>query len=375
MFQQKTATKMLGSILLLCALVFTGIAGANARSGDEGQVTPQVVAQMRQLANQGDAEAQYYMCIIFHEGLGGNRKDMTQAATWCRKAADQGYMDAQTMLGTLYARGQGVEQNMAQARLWFGKAAAQGDADAKAALDAITRAEVRAAGQQHGGTAQNAAPAQQSGDINSMKYGRETPQNPAPAPRANPAAQLPRNVDSPVAGFTLQQTVDYINQNKPWDGFKLGNDNAGRTDYHQGIMKIQNGCTLATNSSTVATSYNGYDPSYGEYGSRTERKGGDFTLDLAAIDPRSIGFANKDDILYIVEKRLNGTDDDYYILYITGHIGLFTSYRYGGYGKKGVNIAKAFIHAASLCYRGGSDPASLEADALSSLVVPHTRFW
>jgi TPR repeat protein len=45
-----------------------------------------------------------------------------------RKAADQGNADAQTYLGNLYTKGQGVPQNYAKAINLYKKACAQGDA-------------------------------------------------------------------------------------------------------------------------------------------------------------------------------------------------------------------------------------------------------
>jgi hypothetical protein len=58
-------------------------------------------------------------------------QDYAQAALWYRKAADQGNADAQNKLSVLYSNGQGVPQDDAQAALWSRKAADQGNADAQ----------------------------------------------------------------------------------------------------------------------------------------------------------------------------------------------------------------------------------------------------
>ncbi|KAF9079759.1 hypothetical protein BGX23_003304 [Mortierella sp. AD031] len=50
---------------------------------------------------------------------------------WYRKAADQGDADAQCNVGILYGRGQGVPQDYSQAMKWYRKAADQGHANAK----------------------------------------------------------------------------------------------------------------------------------------------------------------------------------------------------------------------------------------------------
>ena len=64
----------------------------------------------------------------------GVRQDDAQAAQWYRKAAEQGYAQAQSNLGVMYANGQGVRQDYVQAVQWFGKAAEQGIAEAQSNL-------------------------------------------------------------------------------------------------------------------------------------------------------------------------------------------------------------------------------------------------
>jgi TPR repeat protein len=78
---------------------------------------------------------QYEMGYFYYYGLGGVNQDYRQAAIWYRKAADQGYADAQFMLGNLYVKGLGVEIDYDQARVWYQKASEQGNKDAKAALE------------------------------------------------------------------------------------------------------------------------------------------------------------------------------------------------------------------------------------------------
>ena len=42
-----------------------------------------------------------------------------EAASWLRRAADQGRPEAQTILGVMYVKGRGVAQNDAKAAKWF----------------------------------------------------------------------------------------------------------------------------------------------------------------------------------------------------------------------------------------------------------------
>jgi len=79
-----------------------------------------------QLAEQGNAEAQFQTGLIYVNGQ-GITKDDKQAVGWFAKAAEQGHMEAQTKLGFMYATGRGVAQNYNQAFYWCYKAAGQGD--------------------------------------------------------------------------------------------------------------------------------------------------------------------------------------------------------------------------------------------------------
>jgi len=67
---------------------------------------------------------------MFRDGLGATR-DYQQSENWYNKAAEQGNADAQYNLGLMYYSGQGVTQDYKQAANWFIKAAGQGYADAQ----------------------------------------------------------------------------------------------------------------------------------------------------------------------------------------------------------------------------------------------------
>jgi TPR repeat protein len=75
---------------------------------------------------------------MYETGRGVPQSD-TDAATWYRRAADQGEPWAQTNLGVKYARGQGVPQDYVTAYMWFYLSAAQGDQDAFRDLGAATQ--------------------------------------------------------------------------------------------------------------------------------------------------------------------------------------------------------------------------------------------
>lgn len=75
----------------------------------------------------------------------GVTKDLTKAAEWYRKAAEQGDADAQYKLGLFYENGYGVTQDKEQAMQWYKKAAEQGNENAKKALDKMQSSGMGAA--------------------------------------------------------------------------------------------------------------------------------------------------------------------------------------------------------------------------------------
>jgi uncharacterized protein len=129
--------------------------------------------EVRALAVQGDAAAQFKLGLIYYKGQ-GVQSDYSEALNWFKKAALQGhalaqynvgYMNekgegtpqdyveaakhyrqsaergnqvAQFNLGYMYEKGQGVLPDEVQALMWYNLAAIQGEAKAKASRDRIT---------------------------------------------------------------------------------------------------------------------------------------------------------------------------------------------------------------------------------------------
>ena len=77
----------------------------------------------RMAADQGDADAQVLFSLMCAEGWGVPQDDR-EAAKWLRKAADQGEWFSQDRLGLMYYEGQGVPQDLVKAHAWFTVAAA-----------------------------------------------------------------------------------------------------------------------------------------------------------------------------------------------------------------------------------------------------------
>jgi len=69
-----------------------------------------------------------------------NRGDYVPAIRLFRPLAEKGNPKAQSVLGKMYRKGQGVARNPAQAFMWFSLAARRGDARAKAELHEVSQA-------------------------------------------------------------------------------------------------------------------------------------------------------------------------------------------------------------------------------------------
>ena len=69
-----------------------------------------------------------------------NRGDYVPAIRLFRPLAENGNPKAQSVLGKMYRKGQGVTRNPAQAFMWFSLAARRGDARARAELREVSQA-------------------------------------------------------------------------------------------------------------------------------------------------------------------------------------------------------------------------------------------
>ena len=92
----------------------------------------------RPLAEQGDAELQLTIGLIYEYGK-GVPQSYAEAASWFRLAAEQGDARAQDNLGLMFEKGWGVQQDYLQALMWFNLAAMQGYAKAQKGRDFLAR--------------------------------------------------------------------------------------------------------------------------------------------------------------------------------------------------------------------------------------------
>ncbi len=89
-------------------------------------ISVSVVDVTRLRAEQGDAEAQFQLAVIYQNGR-LVPQDQTQAREWLLKAAEQGHVKAMFNLGVTYGDGLGVPVDDAEAFKWYQAAANEGD--------------------------------------------------------------------------------------------------------------------------------------------------------------------------------------------------------------------------------------------------------
>lgn len=130
-------------------------------------------ALLEPLANAGNPRAEFYLSLMYEDGLGvqadpskahrllqraakagdpmaqynlanqllsqGGEADTRRAADLYRRAAKQGLVLAQHNLGSLYALGKGVPRDLVEARRWYAMAAQNGSQRSAAALAELDR--------------------------------------------------------------------------------------------------------------------------------------------------------------------------------------------------------------------------------------------
>ena len=89
-------------------------------------------------AGQGHAEAAYNLGVMNANGWGVPQSD-DEAFKWYSMAADRGFTTAQTNLGKMYAIGFGAPLDTVQAHMWYGVAAMLDDFNAKYERDELAR--------------------------------------------------------------------------------------------------------------------------------------------------------------------------------------------------------------------------------------------
>ena len=109
------------------------MAGKCSASYEKGDYET-ALREFRALAEQGNAEAQNNLGVMYRKGLVIS-KDYETAVKWYRLAAEQGNAVGQYNLGLMYKHGAGVPKDDKTAMKWFKLSAEQGDSRAIKMLD------------------------------------------------------------------------------------------------------------------------------------------------------------------------------------------------------------------------------------------------
>ncbi len=121
------------SLLILFLLAWTSLASADFQAGEDAYERGDyetALKEWRPLAEQDDASAQTRLGFMYGKGEGVLR-DLTEAVRWLRLAADQGNAKAQNELGHMYSNGIGVATDAIEGNRWTRLAAEQGNSDAQ----------------------------------------------------------------------------------------------------------------------------------------------------------------------------------------------------------------------------------------------------
>jgi TPR repeat protein len=130
----------------LCVIVlFVGACGTSQTrpqsqemltQSPKGRSALSPVQALRASAEQGNAEAQFSLALLYEHGR-GLPKDQGEAVRWYRRAAMQGDTFAQNSLGNNYWEGTGVPKDDREAVWWWRLAADKGFSPAQHSLGKI----------------------------------------------------------------------------------------------------------------------------------------------------------------------------------------------------------------------------------------------
>lgn len=121
---------------LLVGAAYSGPRAQEQQAAQQKTTAEDELKMLRQKAERGDATAQTTLGAMYAKGE-GVPKDDEQAVAWYRRAAEQGYAEAELRLGTMYETGRGVPQDYVQTMALWRDAAEQGDARAQFDLSAL----------------------------------------------------------------------------------------------------------------------------------------------------------------------------------------------------------------------------------------------
>lgn len=186
--------------------------------------------------------------------------DYAQAMEQWRPLAEDGNAEAQYWVGRLFEQGQGVPASLARAAMWFRLAAGQDNDQARAALDGVLETlRAREAGQAGGPT-----PPQPGG----QQVADNTPDSPS---ATRPGVEPDRDVAFDGPGAAPGRTPDVgIPGNAP-----------ARDAAVSGAAEGQDAAAIAARGADGTPGDEGTDPAASDAGTQADGTGADSTIDIA----------------------------------------------------------------------------------------------
>ena len=108
-------------VALLAVVLALPVAAQDFEKGREAHERGDYATALREwrpLAEQGNTKAQTMLGDMYASGQGVSLS-YAHAVRWFRKAAEQGFAEAQNNLGVMYGNGLGVRRDYAQAHMWW----------------------------------------------------------------------------------------------------------------------------------------------------------------------------------------------------------------------------------------------------------------
>jgi TPR repeat protein len=103
--------------------------GRHWRDRGSASATPIIYELVEKVAKSGFAVAQFALGVMYYPigdpSFDATKGNLAEALVWYRRAAEQGDVDAQIVLGMAYAEGTGVVQDYIEADKWYNIAASR----------------------------------------------------------------------------------------------------------------------------------------------------------------------------------------------------------------------------------------------------------
>ncbi|MDE2379280.1 tetratricopeptide repeat protein [Bradyrhizobium sp.] len=110
---------MLRALFIVAIIALSSAGTSRADDAGDARMTEDYLRQ----AQRGDTRAQFYLGVLYAQGVGVSRSD-AEAFRWLSSAAERGHAQARLIVGEMYAVGRGTSRSDIDAYKWASAAAA-----------------------------------------------------------------------------------------------------------------------------------------------------------------------------------------------------------------------------------------------------------